>query len=290
MSNKMLIDATHPEETRVVFVRDKRVEDFDFEAASRKPLRGNIYLAKVIRVEPSLQAAFVDFGGNRHGFLPFSEIHPDYYQIPHADRQALIDAEYADGHEPEEPAQQQKPKRRKARGQRQAATDAETAMTATGQQTAHEPAPAARAASHGDPAPQSDDDATDSEDAAVVTSPADDADDTPSAERPDVPQQTASKSDPDNADTAPEIEAPRSPDMASGGPAETARADEPTPDDDDSEDDDTGDDSDGAQTSGEGGERRAERRGAGAGPGAMPKVSTIPGSRMRAAAPRCARA
>ena len=79
-----------PEETRVVVVRGQRVEEFDFESAQRKPLRGNIYLAKVMRVEPSLQAAFVDYGGNRHGFLAFSEIHPDYYQIPVADRQALI--------------------------------------------------------------------------------------------------------------------------------------------------------------------------------------------------------
>src|ERR1700730_8505700 len=90
MPNKMLIDATHPEETRVVVLRGQRVEEFDFESASRRQLRGNIYLAKVTRVEPSLQAAFVDYGGNRHGFLAFSEIHPDYYQIPIADRQALI--------------------------------------------------------------------------------------------------------------------------------------------------------------------------------------------------------
>lgn len=96
MANKMLIDATHPEETRVVVVRGNRVEEFDFEAANRKQLRGNIYLAKVTRVEPSLQAAFVDYGGNRHGFLAFSEIHPDYYQIPVADRQALLDAEEAE--------------------------------------------------------------------------------------------------------------------------------------------------------------------------------------------------
>jgi ribonuclease E len=93
MANKMLIDATHPEETRVVVLRGNRVEEFDFESAHRKQLRGNIYLAKVTRVEPSLQAAFVDYGGNRHGFLAFSEIHPDYYQIPIADRQALIDEE-----------------------------------------------------------------------------------------------------------------------------------------------------------------------------------------------------
>ncbi len=90
MANKMLIDATHPEETRVVVVRGNRVEEFDFESANRRQLKGNIYLAKVTRVEPSLQAAFVDYGGNRHGFLAFSEIHPDYYQIPVADRQALI--------------------------------------------------------------------------------------------------------------------------------------------------------------------------------------------------------
>jgi ribonuclease E len=93
MANKMLIDATHPEETRVVVQRGNRVEEFDFESAQRKQLRGNIYLAKVTRVEPSLQAAFIDYGGNRHGFLAFSEIHPDYYQIPVADRQALIDEE-----------------------------------------------------------------------------------------------------------------------------------------------------------------------------------------------------
>ena len=93
MANKMLIDATHPEETRVVVLRGNRVEEFDFESASRRQLRGNIYLAKVTRVEPSLQAAFIDYGGNRHGFLAFSEIHPDYYQIPVADRQALIDEE-----------------------------------------------------------------------------------------------------------------------------------------------------------------------------------------------------
>jgi ribonuclease E len=94
-NNKMLIDATHPEETRVVVLRGGRVEEFDYESAARKLLRGNIYLAKVTRVEPSLQAAFVDYGGNRHGFLAFNEIHPDYYQIPMADRQALLDEEAA---------------------------------------------------------------------------------------------------------------------------------------------------------------------------------------------------
>jgi len=90
MPNKMLIDATHPEETRVVVVHGNRVEEFDFESENKKQLRGNIYLAKVTRVEPSLQAAFVEYGGNRHGFLAFSEIHPDYYQIPVADREAIL--------------------------------------------------------------------------------------------------------------------------------------------------------------------------------------------------------
>jgi len=90
MTKKMLIDAAHAEETRVVVLDGTRVEEFDFESQARKQLRGNIYLAKVTRVEPSLQAAFVEYGGNRHGFLAFNEIHPDYYQIPHADREALM--------------------------------------------------------------------------------------------------------------------------------------------------------------------------------------------------------
>ncbi len=96
MSKKMLIDAAHPEETRVVVLNGNRVEDFDFESRAKKQLRGNIYLAKVTRVEPSLQAAFVEYGGNRHGFLAFNEIHPDYYQIPHADREALLREAEAD--------------------------------------------------------------------------------------------------------------------------------------------------------------------------------------------------
>jgi len=93
MSTRMLIDARHPEETRVTVVKGSRVEEFDYESASKRPLKGNIYLARVTRVEPSLQAAFVEYGGNRHGFLAFSEIHPDYYQIPLEDRQELIEAE-----------------------------------------------------------------------------------------------------------------------------------------------------------------------------------------------------
>src|SRR5580658_1474781 len=86
MARRMLIDATHPEETRVVVLNGTRLEEFDFETSTKKQFKGNIYLAKVTRVEPSLQAAFVDYGGNRHGFLAFSEIHPDYYRIPVSDR------------------------------------------------------------------------------------------------------------------------------------------------------------------------------------------------------------
>ena len=95
MAKKMLIDATHAEETRVVVVEGNKVEEFDFESENRRQLAGNIYLAKVTRIEPSLQAAFIDYGGNRHGFLAFSEIHPDYYQIPVADREALMEEERA---------------------------------------------------------------------------------------------------------------------------------------------------------------------------------------------------
>jgi len=119
MANKMIIDASHPEETRVVVLKGNRVEEFDFEAASKKPLRGNIYLAKVTRVEPSLQAAFVDYGGNRHGFLAFTEIHPDYYQIPVADRQALLEEEARSHQEDEEePSGDRRSRRhRRPRGQ-----------------------------------------------------------------------------------------------------------------------------------------------------------------------------
>ncbi|HXG98981.1 MAG TPA: Rne/Rng family ribonuclease [Sphingomicrobium sp.] len=97
MSMRMLIDARHPEETRVAVATGNRIEEFDFESEDHKQLKGNIYLAKVTRVEPSLQAAFIDYGGNRHGFLAFSEIHPDYYQIPKSDRDALLaeEAEHA---------------------------------------------------------------------------------------------------------------------------------------------------------------------------------------------------
>jgi ribonuclease E len=129
MAKKMLIDATHAEETRVVVVDGNKVEEFDFESENKRQLAGNIYLAKVTRVEPSLQAAFVDYGGNRHGFLAFSEIHPDYYQIPLADREALLaeELEYAKAQEEEE----EKPKRsRRSRSRSRSKTRAEEVKSA----------------------------------------------------------------------------------------------------------------------------------------------------------------
>ncbi len=119
----MLIDATHAEETRVVVVDGNKVEEFDFESENKRQLAGNIYLAKVTRVEPSLQAAFVDYGGNRHGFLAFSEIHPDYYQIPVADREALMEEEraYAEAMRARDEAEEAKPKKRRSRSRSKAA-------------------------------------------------------------------------------------------------------------------------------------------------------------------------
>src|SRR5690554_5777566 len=110
-TRRMLVDAIHPEETRIVVTKGNRLEEFDFESATRRQLRGNIYLAKVTRVEPSLQAAFIEYGGNRHGFLAFSEIHPDYYQIPVADREALLkqQADEARREEEEDEAAEAKP-------------------------------------------------------------------------------------------------------------------------------------------------------------------------------------
>lgn len=118
MPNKMLIDASHPEETRVVVVRGNRIEEFDFESQDKKQLKGNIYLARVTRVEPSLQAAFVEYGGNRHGFLAFSEIHPDYYQIPVADRQALLRAEAQEAEDEEDEDGEGEDRQSRDRGRR----------------------------------------------------------------------------------------------------------------------------------------------------------------------------
>ena len=124
MSKKMLIDATHAEETRVVVVDGTKVEEFDFETVNKRQLAGNIYLAKVTRVEPSLQAAFVDYGGNRHGFLAFAEIHPDYYQIPAADRKALLDEERQAAAAESEEAEKPKRNQRRRKPARAAGADA----------------------------------------------------------------------------------------------------------------------------------------------------------------------
>ncbi|MGJ8617618.1 MAG: Rne/Rng family ribonuclease [Sulfitobacter sp.] len=142
MPKKMLIDATHAEETRVVVVDGNKVEEFDFESENKRQLAGNIYLAKVTRVEPSLQAAFVDYGGNRHGFLAFSEIHPDYYQIPVADRQALLEEERA--YAEQQAAEEEKPKRKsrsrsrsrpKSKAQDATSDDATTSTEIEGMET-----------------------------------------------------------------------------------------------------------------------------------------------------------
>ncbi len=166
MANKMLIDASHPEETRVVVVRGSRIEEFDFESQHKKQIRGNIYLARVTRVEPSLQAAFVEYGGNRHGFLAFSEIHPDYYQIPYADRQALLEAE-AEEHDEDEDEQPREPRRereygrgrnRGERGRGRGRTEGESAadLASEGQPDAephHETSGEAESGGHGDEKP-----------------------------------------------------------------------------------------------------------------------------------------
>ncbi|WP_299350574.1 Rne/Rng family ribonuclease [uncultured Shimia sp.] len=134
MAKKMLIDATHAEETRVVVVDGNKVDEFDFESENKRQLAGNIYLAKVTRVEPSLQAAFVDYGGNRHGFLAFSEIHPDYYQIPVADREALMEEEraYAESmkaRDDEEDDKKKKPSRSRSRSRSRSKTKKDTKAT-----------------------------------------------------------------------------------------------------------------------------------------------------------------
>jgi ribonuclease E len=138
MAKKMLIDATHAEETRVVVVDGNKVEEFDFESENKRQLAGNIYLAKVTRVEPSLQAAFVDYGGNRHGFLAFSEIHPDYYQIPVADREALMEEEraYAEAMKARDEEEDGKPSRSRRSSSSRSRSRSKAAKTASDDATA----------------------------------------------------------------------------------------------------------------------------------------------------------
>ncbi len=154
MAKKMLIDATHAEETRVVVVDGNKVEEFDFESENKRQLAGNIYLAKVTRVEPSLQAAFVDYGGNRHGFLAFSEIHPDYYQIPVADREALLAEEMelaqAQAEEDEKPKKATRSRRGRGRGKAAEAKTDDAVVTAEVAEVSDTVEPAAEAQADAD--------------------------------------------------------------------------------------------------------------------------------------------
>ncbi|MEP0563448.1 MAG: Rne/Rng family ribonuclease, partial [Paracoccaceae bacterium] len=221
MSNKMLIDATHAEETRVVVVDGNKVEEFDFESENKRQLAGNIYLAKVTRVEPSLQAAFVDYAGNRHGFLAFSEIHPDYYQIPVADREALIAEEMA--HARAEAEEEEKPKRRR-RSRSKAKPKAEEVKSDDEVVTAEVPTPE-EGAPDAEPAPEAE--AAPEAVAETVETPAADAKDIPGmdvveldadddeeGEKPYVAADNASENDETiesvaDDDTAEEIRRPR---------------------------------------------------------------------------------
>ncbi len=193
MPNKMLIDATHPEETRVVVLRGHRVEEFDFESANRKQLRGNIYLAKVTRVEPSLQAAFIDYGGNRHGFLAFGEIHPDYYQIPVADRQALIAEDERAQRAAEAEAERRAGRRQSASGRSSRRMRDEIKSEPVESAVEHEPEIFAMTAASEQPTPEAglpEPEATDTSSAvASAEQPAEHADDAPptAAEEPVEP-------------------------------------------------------------------------------------------------------
>ncbi len=218
MASKMLIDAAHPEETRVCVVRGNRIDEFDYESSSRRPLKGNIYLAKVTRVEPSLQAAFVEYGGNRHGFLAFSEIHPDYYQIPVADRQALLEAEAEDARmaqeeEDEEGDRKKKPRRR--RGSRPAkakddkiASEDVSGEEAEGDDDEDDAAAESDAASEGDASPEDADDAGD-ETMAQASGSRDDDDDDAADDYNGDEEAVDVVADNDDADVATDAPAPR---------------------------------------------------------------------------------
>ncbi|MGU3538734.1 Rne/Rng family ribonuclease, partial [Methylobacterium sp. A54F] len=260
-NNKMLIDATHPEETRVVTVHGSRVEEFDFEAANRRQLRGNIYLAKVTRVEPSLQAAFVEYGGNRHGFLAFNEIHPDYYQIPLADRQALLEDEARDAEEHREREERRRTSRR-SRGRRAEAKSAGTAESVSGEEEAHA-APDLDAEGHDEaPAPGSDASA-DLPDAVL------------DGEAPvaDAPVDTAA----DSEARVPEAAAPEP--VAEGHPEEGAAPEDEAEDDSDEEDDeDDSDDEDSDDDDSEDDEESEDESHEGDDPDAEPKIAQVGGN------------
>ena len=243
MAKKMLIDATHAEETRVVVVDGNKVEEFDFESENKRQLAGNIYLAKVTRVEPSLQAAFVDYGGNRHGFLAFSEIHPDYYQIPVADREALMAEEraYAEAQRAKED-EDEKPKPRRRRRSTKAArtTDKDAVETKEvesteikGMETIDLDAPEADAET-----PVVADTETVSEEVKADAQPIEVAEETVVEEQPAVSEEVATTAEPEaqdanpaDAETAPAIEEASSDEAADQEPSDA----ESSEDDDDAE-------------------------------------------------------
>lgn len=237
----MLIDATHTEETRVVVVDGNKVEEFDFESENKRQLAGNIYLAKVTRVEPSLQAAFVDYGGNRHGFLAFSEIHPDYYQIPVADREALMEEEraYAEALKARDEAEEAKPKRRRSRSRTKAADvksdDPVESIDVSSEPTGMETIDL--------------DESEEGADTSVPegTSPADRVADTPVEEPVDeAGEETAGEAESDVTAEVPSEEAAVVPDaeveQAEEAPAEDASTDTEEPAENSSNEDDTKDD------------------------------------------------
>jgi ribonuclease E len=240
-NNKMLIDAMHPEETRVVTVHGSRVEEFDFEAANRRQLRGNIYLAKVTRVEPSLQAAFVEYGGNRHGFLAFSEIHPDYYQIPLADRQALLEDEARDAEEHREREERRRSSRR-SRGRRAEAASARNAETVS----AEDGAAPEGVENEGVLAPGSDASA-DLPDALLEAGPAADAPDAPAEDT--APARNEPEAEAAPLSDTPEPVAEGHPETVQAADSQDATAQDATearnaPSDDSDEDDDADEDED----------------------------------------------
>ncbi len=226
----MLIDATHAEETRVVVVDGNKVEEFDFESENKRQLAGNIYLAKVTRVEPSLQAAFVDYGGNRHGFLAFSEIHPDYYQIPVADRKALMEEEAALAAEAEEDEEREKSRAKSSRSRRsrsRSRSSSKAEKAETGDKTVTGEISGMETIDLGDEEASSEE----------GRSPMERVEETPVAEPLDAPEEAATDAPADTA-AAPAAD----PQEAPAAEAEEAAPDEDTSDEDDGEDDDDSED------------------------------------------------
>lgn len=234
MTKKMLIDAAHPEEVRVALLDQGKVEDFDFESAARKPLRGNIFLARVTRVEPSLQAAFVEYGGNRHGFLAFSEIHPDYYQIPVSDRELLreAEAEVADlaakleltqrGDEEDEPSGDNDDE--DYSDEKSAASTKDTQENDS-ELEAEELAPSSDAFDSGD-TPASDDDAEEEEEEEQASDPVESDSEKSDDDKPHDDEVTAEAADADDAQTAVDAQLDADPDESTTDETDDAQSEE----------------------------------------------------------------